>query len=76
MFFIKEKICSWTKCLENQPCDFIKMRKMRGEVGKKSTKKEMDNSSFYDLTRLNFGTLCSATKLCTFRKLLFCHLSS
>ena len=25
---------SWTKCLKNQPCDVIKIRKMGGEVGK------------------------------------------
>ena len=26
-------------------CDVIKIRKMRGEVGKKTSKKEMDNPS-------------------------------
>ena len=30
-----------TKCLKNQPCEVIKMREMRGEVGKKTPKKEM-----------------------------------
>ena len=40
------RIRSWTKCLKNQPCDVIKMREMRGEVGKKPLKKEMDNPSF------------------------------
>ena len=37
---------SWTKCLKNQPCDVIKIREMRGEVGKKTPKKEMENPSF------------------------------
>ncbi len=32
--------------------DFIKMREMRGEGGKKPLKKEMDNNSFYDVTCL------------------------
>ena len=26
----------WTKCLKNQLCDFIKMREIIGEVGKKN----------------------------------------
>ena len=30
----------------NQLCDVIKMRDMRGEVEKKTPKKEMDNPSF------------------------------
>ena len=34
--------CNFTKCLKNQTCDVIKIRKMRGEVGKK----DMDNPSF------------------------------
>ena len=33
--------CSGTKCLKNQPCEVIKMSEMRGEVGKKTPKKEM-----------------------------------
>ena len=33
------KICNFTKCLKNQPCNVIKMREMRGEVGKKPLKK-------------------------------------
>ena len=45
---------SWTKCLKDQPCHLIKFREMRGEVGKKTPKKEMDNTSFYDVTRLFF----------------------
>ena len=32
-----------TKCLKNQPCNVIKMMKMRGEVEKKTPKKDMDN---------------------------------
>ena len=39
-------ICSGTKCLKNQPCDVIKIREMRGKVGMKTPKKEMDNHSF------------------------------
>ena len=34
------------ECLKNQPCDVIKMNEMRGEVGKKTPKKEMDNPTF------------------------------
>ena len=34
-------------------CDVIKMREMRGGVGKKPPKKEMDNHSF-DITCLIF----------------------
>ena len=30
------------------------MREIRGEVGKKYSKKEMDNPHFYDVTSLNF----------------------
>ena len=36
----------FTKCLKIQPCDVIQMREMRGEEGKKTPKKEMDNPSF------------------------------
>ena len=32
------------KALKNQTHDVIKMREMRGEVGKKIARKEMDNS--------------------------------
>ena len=31
---------------KNQPCDVIKMREVRGEVGKRTPKKEMNNPSF------------------------------
>ena len=31
------------KCLKNKPCDVVKLREMRGEEGKKTPKKEMDN---------------------------------
>ena len=41
-----DKISNWTKCLKNQTCDVIKMREMRGEVEKKTPKKEIDNYSF------------------------------
>ena len=34
------------KVSQKQPCDVIKMRKMKGEVGKKPPKKEMVNHSF------------------------------
>ena len=33
------KVGNFTKCLKNQLCDVIKMRDMRGEVGKKTLKK-------------------------------------
>ena len=29
------KMRNFTKCLKNQPCDVIKIREIRGEVGKK-----------------------------------------
>ena len=32
--------------LKNQPRDVIKMTELRGEVGTKTSKKEMDNTSF------------------------------
>ena len=35
-----------TKCLIYQPCDVIKMRVIRGEVGKKTPKIKMDNPKF------------------------------
>ena len=38
----------FTKCLRNQPYDVMKMREMRGEVGKKTPEKEMYNPSFYN----------------------------
>ena len=34
-----------TKYLKNQKCDVIKIREIRGEVGKKTPKKEMENHS-------------------------------
>ena len=37
-----------TPLLKNQPRDVIKMRGMRGEVGKKNPKKEVTN--FYEVT--------------------------
>ena len=40
------QVCNWTNCIKNQPCDVIEMREMRGEVGKKTHKKEMDNPLF------------------------------
>ena len=54
---------SGTKCLKNQPYDVIKMREMRGEGGKKTPKKEMDNPHFYDVTWLIFEILCPTTIL-------------
>ena len=35
----------FTKRLKNQPYDVIKKREMRGEVGKETPKKQMDNPS-------------------------------
>ena len=37
------------------------MKEIRGEVGKKTLKKEMNNPSFYDVTWLIFETLCPVT---------------
>ena len=48
----KYRMYKWTKfkllqnCVKNDTCDVIKMRKMRGEVGKKTSKKEMENPSY------------------------------
>ena len=36
--FLNKLLGSWTKGLKNQPRDEIKMREMRGEVGKKTPK--------------------------------------
>ena len=36
--FFYNNCSSWTKCLNNLPCDVIKMREMRGEVGKNGKK--------------------------------------
>ena len=37
---------SGTNCLKNKACDVIKRRKMKGEVGKKTSKKEIINTPF------------------------------
>ena len=52
----KKDVSIWTKCLKNQPCDVIKMREKRGEVGKKTPKNRWINN-FYDVTWLIFETL-------------------
>ena len=52
---------SGTKYLKNQPFDVIKMREMRGEVGKKTSKKRWIITYFYDVTWLIFETPCSVT---------------
>ena len=44
--YIKFDEVGGTKCSKNQPCNVIEMREMRGEVGKKTHKKDMDNPSF------------------------------
>ena len=36
--------------MDQAQSDVIKMREMRGEMGKKTPKKEMDNPSFYEVT--------------------------
>ena len=41
-----KKMISGIKCFKNQPCYVIKMREMIRYVGNKTSKKEMDNSSF------------------------------
>ena len=51
-----------TKCIKNQPCDVIKMRKMRGEVGNKTPKKSWIIPHFYDITWLIFETLSPVTR--------------
>ena len=33
-------------CVKNDPCDVNEIREMRGEVGKKTPQKKMDNTSF------------------------------
>ena len=37
---------NFAKCLQNQPCDDLKIREMRGELEKKTLKKEMENPLF------------------------------
>ena len=57
-----EKTPNFTKCLNNQPsCDVIKIRDMRGEVGKKNH--DIIKARFFkDVTWLNFETLCKIQK--------------
>ena len=55
------KTCSGTKCLKNQPCDVLKIREMRGEVGKKTPKKIWIIPHFYDVTWMIFKKLCPVT---------------
>ena len=43
---IKPSLCSGINGLKNQQFDVIKIREMRGKVGKKTPNKEMDNHSF------------------------------
>ncbi len=38
---VKCQIGNFTKCLNNQPCNAIKMREMRGEVGDKPKRRHM-----------------------------------
>ena len=45
-------IRSWTECLKNKPCDVIRIREIREEVGMKTPKKTLDNPFIYDVTKL------------------------
>ena len=45
-FWQVDYLCRGWKSLKNQPRDVINMREMRGEVGKKTPKKETENPSF------------------------------
>ena len=71
----KYNISSETKCLKNQPCNVIKMGEMRGEVGKKTPKEEMDNPSFLlrhmDHFWHNFNTIWALSQICRLYLLLF-----
>ena len=46
LFNVLTKTKLLQNCVKNDPCDVIKMRELRGEVGKKTYKKEMDGHSF------------------------------
>ena len=58
-----ERLGNWTKCLKNQPCDVIKLKEMRGEVGKKTPKKIWIISHFYDVTWMIFETILALSIL-------------
>ncbi len=45
------QIGNFTKSIKNQPCDVMKMREMRGEVGKKTSKR--DEKSIISMTLHN-----------------------
>ena len=51
-------------CVKNDPCDVIKIREMRGEVGKKTPKKEIDNPSFFDVTWLILSHFVKIVNFC------------
>ena len=54
IFFINFKNFEYSRqrpnCVKNDPCDVIKMREMRGEVGKKPLKERWIIPHFYDVT--------------------------
>ena len=63
LFFLRAKLVAGQSVSKIKKSDVIKMREIRGKVGKKTPKKETDIPSFYDVTRLIFETLCPATKI-------------
>ena len=56
----KAVISNWTKCLKNQPCDVIKMKEMRVEVGSWKEKRWI-TTHFYDVIWLIFKIQCLVT---------------
>ena len=60
-FFFRHLYVVGQSVIKNQPCDVIKMREMRGEVGKKTPKKRWIIPHFCDVTWLILETLCPTT---------------
>ncbi len=52
----------YTKCLKSQQCDVIKMKEMRGEVGKNPRNNGWTIPHFYDITWFIFESFCPHTK--------------
>ena len=66
-WFLETVRCIGTKCLKNQPYNVIKMGEMRGEVGKKTPKKDVDNPSLLWRHMADFLDTLSPYQLGTIR---------
>ena len=51
-------------CVKNDPCEVIKMRERKGDVGKNTFKKRWIIPHFYDVTRMSFETILQQFGLC------------